>query len=118
MQILRERTANGGDIAEILDEVSRTRAAHSIRDTSFSAYNSHLRSICAVCDVLREQVVPAKLLKIRRYTAICNHAVTLRGHLAAWRLLHTVFGETWAGDKYPFIKAAQASGGDVLGGNK
>ena len=93
VHILRQKAVAGDNVSEILDAVSRTRAAYSIRDTSYGSYISHLRSICAVCDILKEQVVPAKLQTIRRYTAICNNAVTLRWHLAALRLLHVIFGE-------------------------
>ena len=61
-----------------------------------------------MCDLLGEPVVPATLRAIRLYTAVCNNAVTLRGHLAAWKLLHTIMGSPWHGEQDPFIRAAHA----------
>ena len=108
MRLIREKIVNNVDVGASLDQVSRTRAAYSIRDSSQASYVSHLRCVVAVCDALREPVVPASLLMLRRYTAVCNNPVTLRGHLAAWRLLHTLVGAPWAGQNDPFMKAAQA----------
>ena len=108
LKLIRQESASGNDVATLLDWVSRARAAHSIRDTSHTTYASHLRTIAAVCDVLREAIVPASLQTVRRYTAICNNAVTLRGHLAAWKMLHVIMARPWAGDRDPFIRAAHA----------
>lgn len=108
MTLLCDQVAEGADMGYILDQVARARAAFTVRDTSRATYSSHLRCIVAVCDALWEPVLPAGPRMLRRYTAVINNAVTLRGHLAAWRLLHTVFGEPWAGLGDPLIRAAQA----------
>ena len=103
------RSANSGiDVKDTLDLVSRARAAVSVKGTSWSTYSSHLKSVCHFCDLLQAEVVPATLQTVRRYTAVCNNPVTLRDHLAAWRLVHTVFGYPWAGDRDPFIRAAHS----------
>ena len=108
VRTLRGLAVQGNDIGDILDQVSRSRAALSVRDASQRTYMSHLKTVCAVCDLLQVQVVPASVSTIRRYTAICNNAATLRGHLAAWQLVHTVMGIPWAGSRDHFIRAAQA----------
>ena len=108
LRLLQTAGGQGTSIADILDTVSMSRVARSVRDSSFSCYMSHLKCICAVCELLQEAVVPCELRTIRRYTAVCNNPVTLRGHLAAWRLLHLVFGHEWPGDRDPFIRAAHA----------
>ena len=105
---LRACMGEGTDPAEVLDSVSRSRAALSVRHASRQTYISHLHCICAVCDLLCAHVVPASIETLRRYTGVCNNAVTLRGQLAAWQLLHVVLGHTWLGSKDPFIRAAQA----------
>jgi hypothetical protein len=108
LQVLLENLAQGMDIGQILDSVASSRVAHSIRDSSLASYSSHLKSVCSVCSLLDASVVPATLRTVRRYSAICNNPVTLRGHLAAWRLLHLAFGHEWSGDRDPFLKAVQA----------
>ena len=107
-KLLREAKEAGTDIDELLHNVAMSRVARSVRDTSFTSYSSHLNCICMVCELLAEEVVPCRLQTIRKYIAICNIPVTLRGHLAAWRLLHLVSGHEWSGDKDPFTRAVQA----------
>ena len=107
-EVLLDQNRSGQNIGMLLDQVSRSRAAYSVRDSSQSTYASHLRTICLVCSLLKVPVVPTNLLTIRRYTGVCNNPVTLRGHLAAWKLVHIVFGEPWPGDRDPFIRAVQA----------
>ena len=106
--LLRNEVSAGSQIGHVLDLVSAARASNSVRKSSLETYLSHLRSVVAVCDLLKEPVVPASTRTIRRYTAICNNPVTLRGHLAAWKLVHTVLGVPWPGQNDPFVRAAQA----------
>ena len=106
--LLAERLDDGESVADILDAVSAARVANSVRHSSMAAYSSHLRSVCAVCKLLDASIVPASLVTIRRYAAVCNNAVTLRGHLTAWRLLHLTLGHEWPGDRDPFLRAAHA----------
>ena len=108
MSLLGQEVTSGRMVGHVLDLVGTARAAYSVREASMGTYMSHLRCIVAVCDILRAAVVPASVRTIRRYTAVCNKPVTLRGHLAAWRLLHTVLGHPWAGQGDAFIRAAQA----------
>ena len=88
--LLRNEVAAGAQVGHVLDLVSFARAANSVRESSLETYLSHLRSVVAVCDLLKDPVVPASTRTIRLYTAICNNPVTLRGHLAAWKLLLVV----------------------------
>ena len=53
-------------------------------------------------------VVPAATQTIRRYAAVCNNPVTLRGHLAARKLFHNVLGLPWAGQNDAYVRAAAA----------
>ena len=108
LQALQDQKHTGHDICEALDAVTAARVANSVRDTSVASYESHLKTVCSFCFLLEKEAVPAEIVTIRRYTALCNNPGTLRGHLAAWRLLHLVFGFEWPGDKDPFIRAVHA----------
>ena len=49
--------------------------------------------------------LPAELDTIRRVTSVVNDPSTLRGWLAAWRLLHVCARFPWMGDRDPCLVA-------------
>ena len=104
LRMLLAHSYAGGDAAEVLDQTGRARVASSVLSQSLSTYLSHLKTICGFCALLQVEPVPASQLAVQRYAAFINHPVTLRGHLAAWKLWHTVTGHAWKRD--PWVWAA------------
>ena len=104
LRVLLNHSLEGGDAGELLDQTGRARVASSVLPQSLATYLSHLKTVCGFCALLYVDAVPASPDVIKRYAAFINHPVTLRGHLAAWKLWHTVTGYGWRQD--PWVWAA------------
>jgi hypothetical protein len=105
MRILSQAQSEGWNINAICDQVVHARVGCAVADSTRKTYASHLLQIERSCKLLSACGLPATLQTIRRVTSIVNDPSTLRGWLAAWRILHISARIPWAGDHDPALLA-------------
>jgi hypothetical protein len=105
----------GIDLAQFCDQIADARAGSAVRESTAHMYNSHLRQIFRVCELLHACGLPASLATIRRVSSAVGNPSTLRRWLAAWRRLHCVARLRWEGDGDPFLLAVRTGLRQTLG---
>ena len=105
IRILSQARDGGWDIRAICDQVADARDGGAVAESTIRTYGSHLLQIGRTCDLLTSCGLPASLERIRRVTSVVNDPSTLRGWLAAWRLMHICARMPWAGDHDPYLVA-------------
>lgn len=90
--LLSEMQNKGYDTKQALKTVIRGKLMRPIQDSSVGTYTSHEKGIRRFCELTEVPAVPATREVVNRHMSTIDNPSTMRGHMAAWRGLHTIEG--------------------------